>query len=195
MSPQAARQAFVDESFHESADGGFYVLAAAVFEPAAHDEVREILRGLLGGRRVRKLHWNEMDETQQRAAAKRLADVEGLYVVTVGSPVPPKRQERARAMCLRRLVTELHGAEVTHLVVESRTVALNKRDISTVTGARFALPKGTRFRIEHVAGAAEPLLWSADIVAGAVRARLEGRPTARTLLEQCIHELEVATDC
>jgi hypothetical protein len=88
------------------------------------------------------------------------------------------------ARCLQRLVTELHGAEVTHLVVESRTVALNRRDISTVIGARFALPN--HFRIEHVAGAAEPLLRSADIVAGR-RTSAIGRPTNSENAAQAVH--------
>ncbi|MGC7095873.1 hypothetical protein ACPZ19_14470 [Amycolatopsis lurida] len=103
-------QAFVDESFHEVDGAGFYVLAAAMMPAARHDEIRTLLLTLRGNRRTGKLHWNEMDSAQRLDAAKRVADIDELHVVTVGTPVPRRRQERARARCLHRLVTELHGA-------------------------------------------------------------------------------------
>jgi hypothetical protein len=72
-----ALTAFADESFQEDPVHGFYVLAAAVFPPAIHDEVRELLLELRGSRRTHKLHWNEMDPRQQEDASKCLASVEG----------------------------------------------------------------------------------------------------------------------
>lgn len=193
MSENAARVAYADESFHEAASGGFYVLAAAVFDERGHEPVRSVMRGLRGSRRTNKLHWNEMDPRQQRSAAETVAGLDGFHIVTVGSPVPRKRQERARAMCLTRLVIELHSYSVTELVIESRTAELNSRDISTVRGARFSLPKGSRFHVMHVAGSQEPLLWSADIVAGAVRAHHQGNGAYREKLERCLYEVELDT--
>lgn len=196
--PQQApvSQAFADESFHEvDGVGGFYVLAAALFKVTSFADAREAMKSLRGRRRSAKLHWNEMDELQQQTAAKAVADLDGFHVVTVGAPVPGKKQERARVRCLGQLVYELHGFGVELLVMESRTPALNRRDIRTVTGARYGLPKGTRFRIEHVKGAEEPLCWVADIVAGALRAQREGRPGLRELLDDCVYEIEVETGC
>lgn len=136
-----------------------------------------------------------MERPEQRAVVKTLAELDALHVVAVGGPVPPRRQERARAKCLHRLVVELHGYGVEHLLMEGRTERLNTRDVRTVQGARYTLPKGTQFAIEHRPGPKEPLLWAADVVAGAVRQHREGDPECRAVLEQCLYEVEVVTGC
>jgi hypothetical protein len=195
---QSPRQAFADESFHEVDQGGFYVLAAAVFDGEDHDMNRQAmvrLRAKQGGRRVNKLHWNEMNAQRRRDAVMRVADLAGFHVVAVGAPVPRRRQERARAMCLTQLVLELHSYQVHTLLMESRTETLDRRDVRTVTGARYLLPKGSRFRVEHLPGAAEPLFWVADIVAGAVRTHREGEPRYRRILEEYVYEIYVDTRC
>lgn len=188
-------QAFADESFREAELGGFYVLAAAVFEPDTEDAARDAMRLLQGKRAPLKLHWNEMNQQLRHNAVKTIADLDGFYVVAVGSPVPARRQERARAACLVQLTLELHRLGVTELHVESRTPELNQRDVNTVRGARFCLPSGSVFRIDHVLGKQEALLWAADIAAGAVRAQHEGRADYQSLLGDSLHEVAVTTDC
>jgi hypothetical protein len=194
-----ALTAFADESFQEDPVHGFYVLAAAVFPPVIHDEVRELmleLRCRLRSRRATdKLHWNHLDPYQQETAAKQVAEIEGFHVVTVGTPVPQRRQERARAACLTRLVVELHSLGVTDLVMEAREAELNRRDVRTVIGARYGLPGRPEFRISHQFGAVDPLLWAADMVAGAVRAHRLGRRAARDLLDDCLYEITIETGC
>ncbi len=96
---------------------------------------------------------------------------------------------------LSRLVDELHGYGVTILHLEARTQTLDRRDVSTAIGARFALPRGSAFRIEHTPGRDEPLLWIADIVAGAVRADREGATSARRILDDCVYEITIDTGC
>ncbi|WP_409494954.1 hypothetical protein [Amycolatopsis sp. cmx-11-12] len=93
------------------------------------------------------------------------------------------------------MVLELSAFQVETLVLESRTSTLDARDVGTVKGARFALPKGTVFRVVHQPGRDEPLLWAADIVAGAIRAAKEGRPSCRRLIEDRVYEIAVETDC
>jgi hypothetical protein len=174
--------AFADESFHEAPAGGFYVLAAAVFDSDDLDPSREImlqLRAKQGGRRVRKLHWNEMNRQRRLDAVTRVADLAGFHVVAIGTPVPHRRQEKARASCLARLVIELHGCGVETLYMESRSQVLNLRDVRTVTWARCLLSKGSGFQVKHLSGAAEPLFWVVDVVAGAVRAYRQGEHTYR----------------
>ncbi|SFS35244.1 hypothetical protein [Saccharopolyspora flava] len=188
-------EAFADESFREAEFGGFYVLAAAVFEPGAEDAARDAMHVLQGKRAPLKLHWNEMNQQLRHNAVKTIADLDGIYVVAVGSPVPARRQERARAACLVRLTLELHGLGVTELHVESRTPELDQRDVNTVRGARFCLPSGSMFRIDHIPGKREALLWAADIAAGAVRAQHEGRADYQPLLGESLHEIAVTTDC
>ncbi|WP_051173935.1 hypothetical protein [Amycolatopsis orientalis] len=142
MSPP---QAFADESFHEDIFGGFYVLAAAVLPVARHAELREVMLDVRGSRRSSKLHWYPMDHQEKLEVAKRIADFDELHVVTVGTPVRPKRQERSRAMCLQRLVVELHGVGVDTLVAEARQADLNKRDIDSVRHAGCTCPSGRLF--------------------------------------------------
>ncbi|MFI5559065.1 hypothetical protein ACIA2T_07270 [Amycolatopsis japonica] len=190
MSPP---QAFADESFHEDPSGGFYVLAAAVLPITRHAELREVMLDVRGGRRSSKLHWYPMDHQEKLDVVKRVADFDELHVVTVGTPVRPKRQERSRALCLQRLVVELHGAGVDTLVAEARQADLNKRDVDSVRHARLYLPRGTVFRVEHRFGKDEPLLWIADVVAGAVRARLTGSAAFFEPLSGCVHEIRMDT--
>lgn len=185
----------MDESFLEAAGCGFYVLAAAVFDPSAEQHARTEMLRLRGTRAISKLHWNEMDIRQRHAAARTVGMLDSMSVVTVGTPVPAKRQERARAKCLERMVTELHGWGVELLLIEARTAQLDDRDLRTVIGARYNLPKGARFRTEHRTGTAEPLFWAADIVAGAVRAERMGEPDFKAALADHLCELAVDTGC
>jgi hypothetical protein len=187
--------AWADESFEERQGGGFYIIAAAVLAPHAHAPAREAMLALRGRRRTAKSHWTEMDAKQRLEAAERVAGMEGLHLVATGAPVPAKRQERARARCLTTLVPELHGFGVEHLFIEARQPALNARDITTVMGARHSLPKGSRFRVDHIPGAEEPLLWLSDVVAGACRAEQLGDSAYREMLGQVVLDFSVATDC
>lgn len=193
------RVAFGDESFSEHATSGFYVLAAVVLAPDRCDDVREAmleLRRRLRGRRAGdKLHWNHLDSRQQQDAVKQVTALPGLYVGTIGSPVPPRRQERARAVCLGRLVVELYRLGVTQLLMEAREQDLNKRDVRTVTGTRYLLPRGSEFRIDHEFGLRDPALWAADLIAGAARAHQLGDSTYWQMLADRVLEIEVVTEC
>jgi hypothetical protein len=90
-------------------------------------------------------------------------------------------------------VVELSGMGVTAVIAESRTPTLDGRDLTTVIGARYNLPKGTPFHLAHRAGRTEPLLWVADVVAGAVRLDREGDPRAKDLLSETLLEVSVDT--
>ncbi|MGW3470884.1 hypothetical protein ACWDKQ_21060 [Saccharopolyspora sp. NPDC000995] len=193
--PEAGNQAFADESFREAEVGGYYILAAVVFETGSHDPARSAMHELRGGRDTYKLHWNEMTSQEKHNAAKTVAELEGFHVVVVGTPVPSRRQERARALCLTKLIYELHSYGVNRLLMEGRSRALNDRDVATVRGARYELPKGAVFQIEHLPGSREALLWAADIVAGAVRFSREGSDSCRELLDARLYQIDLAIDC
>ncbi|MFJ4672681.1 hypothetical protein [Kitasatospora purpeofusca] len=190
--------AWSDESFQEKESAGFYIMAAAVIEPDAAQRAREAmldLRGAGHGKRHHKLHWTEMDHRQRAEASRTIAALGGLHLVAIGSPVPPRRQERARAKCLSELVAQLHDFKVDCLYLEAREQVLNRRDVRTVTNARHALPKGSTLRIEHVHGGSEPLLWVADVVAGACRFEQLGQGEYRAALGDDVLDFEVVTGC
>ncbi|MFF4340811.1 hypothetical protein ACFY00_12855 [Kitasatospora sp. NPDC001540] len=116
-------------------------------------------------------------------------------MVTFGAPVPVRRQERARAKCLAELVSGLHGFGVDRLHVEAREPSLNERDVRTVMAARRTLPAGSAFRVEHIHGGNEPLLWIADVVAGARRFAQLGRNEHWQRFVDLAVEVDVVTDC
>lgn len=195
MTVQATRAAWSDESFQEKDSDGFYIIAAAVIESTVLDEAREAMRRLRGARATAKAHWTEMDSRQREHAAKAVAGIGELHLVAIGSPVPVRKQERARRKCLAKLVTELHSFKVGSLYMEARDPRLNAEDVKTVQHARYKLPKGTQFRIHHRSGAEEPLLWVADVVAGACRAERLGQGIYREVLGEKVMDYEVPTDC
>ena len=187
--------AYGDESFLESLIGGYYVVATALLDPQHHDHARQVMLDLRGARSTAKTHWTEMDTVERKGAAVAVAEIEGLHIVVTGTPVPPRRQERARARCLEHLVPELYGCGVGSLVMESRGRALDQRDVRAVIGARLALPRGVGFTIEHVPGREEPLLWVADVLAGAVRAGRHGDRNYRSVLADRVYDVEIETGC
>jgi hypothetical protein len=136
-----------------------------------------------------------MDDRDRRAAARLVAVQPGLHIVTVGAPVPRRKQERARSKCLTALVPELHAFSVDQLYIESREEELNKKDIRTIIEIRRTLPKGTAFRVEHVPGQVEPLLWMSDIVAGAVRAQRQGDTRYIDILGEVVLDFNIHTGC
>lgn len=184
--------AYVDESFREHDAAGFYVLAAAVFDDADTSRARQAMLELRGSRRTEKLHWSEMDRNDQLRATEVVRLLDGVHLVTVGSPVHRRGQERARRISLRRMVFELHALGVEQIYMEARQDKLDQRDVQLVRNARFDLPKGTQLRVDHERGASEPLFWIADIVAGAVRASHQGRTVYRDQLGDQVEIIAVA---
>ena len=143
-----------------------------------------------------KLHWAEMNSQQKKRAASEVAGIDSLHLVVVGAPVPPRRQERARAQCLKKLADELRELQVGELVLERRTDKLDYRDRQTLGGLRMSLPKGTAFpEYSHRPGTDVPQLWIADIIAGAVRMHRQGDSQYRDVLAERVYEINVATGC
>lgn len=96
------------------------------------------------------------------------------HVVIVAAPIEPRRQERARALCLERLAWLLDGQGVQTLTLETRPAQLMRRDLRTINALRgkHALPAG--LRVEHAQPDTEPMLWVADQVLGALGEALTG---------------------
>ncbi|MFE6697388.1 hypothetical protein [Streptomyces sp. NPDC057718] len=190
------RTAWLDESFREHESNGFYIIAGTILDPASEADARLAMRGLKGPRHTAKLHWTEMDRTERKDATQIVAAQKGLHVVSIGAPVPQRRQERARSKCLSAIATELHGFGISRLCLEARQEELNARDVRTIASVRqTVLPKGTVMRAEHIPGATEPLLWISDIVAGAVRTQRLGDSRYTDLLGETLIDFDVPTDC
>lgn len=79
--------------------------------------------------------------------------------------------------------------------MEAREQELNERDVRTVTGARFLLPRGSEFRVDHEFGLRDPALWAADLLAGVARAHQLGDSAYWEALADHVDEIKVVTDC
>jgi hypothetical protein len=182
----------MDESLRTRVDGpGTYVLAAVVCPPERCDEIRGCLRCLLRKRQPR-LHWKEETDRRRDLIAGALGSWGLPALVVVGRPMDPRKQERARRLCFAGLVDHLGTRGVSRLWIDARTPSLNRRDRQMVDALRSQrrLPHG--LRVDVARPLQEPMLWLPDIVAGAVKAGLDGRPAWRAMINESIHEVNVA---
>jgi hypothetical protein len=166
--------AFVDEAIWAPPDdAGCYVLAASVLETSGSSAARAALTELRLPRQ-RRLHWRDESTPRRRKITAAVAGLDALHPVVVGAPLDPARQERARRKCLEHLLHLLAEAGVERVVLESRTDSLNARDANLVDVLRIrhAIPPTLRVAVQRPEF--EPLLWAADVIAGAVRAAIAG---------------------
>ncbi|PZF82643.1 hypothetical protein [Jiangella anatolica] len=180
--------AYVDESIRT--DDGVYVLAAVALERVDAAAVRAAVRAL-EPRPGRRFHWRDKEPYERRDAASLLADLPVLPIVTIGAPVDPRRQERGRRHCMAALLFELAEAGVEEVWLESRNPTADRRDLHVIGGfrTRRIVPGG--LRIGHARPGDEPLLWAADIVAGAASAGAGGDAAYRELIGAKLTEHQV----
>jgi hypothetical protein len=75
------------------------------------------------------------------------------------------RSERARRLCLSRLLGELEGSGVVDVTLESRGLALDHRDRQVLTGLRRSALVSQGMRVRWCRPSGEPMLWAADCLA------------------------------
>lgn len=165
---------YLDESYVVGPDG-VYVLAALIADPA-DEVVRDRLRGLRAAGQLRP-HFSK------ESTARRVALAAGVGGLTLPSVVTVRRSgdaaERARGLCLVAMAWALAG-RVDRLVIDARQTRLNRHDATVLAGLA---PSGLRLPVTFVSGAGEPLLWAADVTAGAVFQDLaRGEPAYRAAL-------------
>lgn len=180
---------YVDESIDELT--GTYVLAAATLEQDGSRDVRDAVRAL-APRLGQWFHWKDQERDGRVKAVEFVSTLAILHTVVMGTPVA--KQERARRQCLRSLLFHLEGDGVEQVWLESRGAPADSRDISAVRAFRAQHAIGHTNRVDHAFPSAQPLLWVADIVAGAVRAAERGDDTYRAHLGTAITEHRIRLD-
>ena len=189
--PTPTLHAWVDESIHDEAAGGFYVLAATVADEAGCELIRERLQALLrrGGDR---LHWVAEPAHRRTEIAQKVALLDLAHVIVVGAPLMNVKTERARRQIMERLMYELVARDVERVWIESRTNRENSRDLHMVDALRSKKVVPADFRVDHARPSTDPMLWLPDIVAGAVRAhRMETDSVPYSSLRETITEVAV----
>jgi hypothetical protein len=162
--PRSAGTAYVDESLRVSS--GLYILAAVIVADQDADQHRAALRELLYRRQAR-LHWRDESSRRRRQLVAAVSGLDLAGVVVIAAGMTPARQERARRKCIDRLLTELVSRGIASVVFERRHRELDARDRGMVTALRRQKALPAAFAAAWQSPADEPLLWLADIAAGA----------------------------
>ncbi|MDR1186322.1 MAG: hypothetical protein LBK95_02515 [Bifidobacteriaceae bacterium] len=176
------RAAWLDESIHVSAAVPMYVLAAVIADPDACQPIRDALRRLARSPR-RRIHWRDEEAADRMKAVNLIARADVDQIVVVGTPLNPRKQERARRKCMERITyhfTVETGLETVW--VESRTESLNRADRAMFAALRGSHVLGGTLRYEFALPSFDPMLWAADVVAGAVAASYRDEPAYREVL-------------
>lgn len=177
--------AVADESIR--IEHGVYVFASCVIDDSAVSAATELMR-TLEPRPGQRFHWRDREPHERFAAAHAAAELEALHIVVVGAPIDRRRQERARRKCLETLLFHLHQAGVSQLWLESRGQAADRRDQAAVRAARARQILQYGLLVDHAQPLGRPLMWLADLVAGAISAAEGGEPAYRDLLAPMLTE-------
>ncbi|MER6173456.1 hypothetical protein [Streptosporangium sp. NPDC001681] len=167
--------AYVDESLRRRPDDcNVYAMAAVIVDSADHDDMRAALESLRLGKR-RRLHWRDESPAHRIDIAEALAKLPIEGIVAVHLHDRGVRHERARRLCLERLLYEVDAKNTTRVTVESRA-SEDRLDRSLLTSMRRSLRISLTMKVDWVLPFDEPLLWAADAVVGATTWWLDGQP-------------------
>jgi hypothetical protein len=161
--------AYVDESLRLTGAGLYLVTAAVVINDQA-EQARHRLRKVLTGRQDR-FHWNDAGERQRGRMLETIVAIGPVVMAYACSPLPT-RQDRARGLCVRSLVWDLQELDVRHVTFESRQDRNDRKDADTIERARRARAASPELTYAFSRPRAEPLLWVADALAGAISAHV-----------------------
>lgn len=200
--------AFIDESYRvpgEFRDGeiGFYEMTAVILEKSSFADLRASLRSLADGN-----FWHTTEAFKENPAAiERMVDfvVEASEwnIVSVATPIGEGNDglQAARAQVLTALAAETTRGEGPHavrgLVADNiRAVGSPTHDQETLHRARGDGKVDRHVQLRHGRQGQEPLLWTADVTAWAIRRNLavaDGRYIAPLLAAEKLTTVEAQT--
>jgi hypothetical protein len=174
--------AFIDESgSHRSLDPNTYMLAAAIYDSETSLKASAAMQSLLlPGQQ--KVHWHDEDERRRLKLVNEVAGLEGVGLIVVRNGLPGEKDERRRRLCGERMYYELQQSGVQNAVFESRGPADDRRDRTHLDSLKASKQITGSFRVDHLAGKAEPLLWVPDILCGALSQARTGNEVYLELL-------------
>ncbi len=158
-------------------------MAAVIVDSGDHDDIRATLESLRLGKSPR-LHWRDESPPRQLMIAERLSNMPVRGVVAVHLHEKETRSERARRLCLERLLVELDKAGVAVATIESRSPSQDHLDLLLLMGVRRTRTLSENIRIIWRPSHEEPLLWAADAVVGATTWWLDGQVVYFDLLAE-----------
>lgn len=93
---------------------------------------------------------------------------------------------------METLLPQLQAAGVGQVWLEARNDRLNQNDRAMVEAMRGQRLLRTEFRVDVARPLDEPMLWVSDVVAGAVKARWDGRPDWFGVMQHRVPEYLIA---
>jgi len=149
--------AFVDESIRRPI--GLYVIGCVIAPCGEYAALRETFGGP-------RFHFSRESEERQVAFLGRICD-QGLGTAAYVSR--GLHDERARGLCMKALLWDLKQTwEACELVIESRQDHNDLKDARVIGGAKRSGIADASLKYGWERPADNPLLWTADAVAGAV---------------------------
>lgn len=163
--------AVIDESSPANAAGGvtYVVAVAALFAPM---RAQSQLGGLFNADRRRAFHW-EREGSVARTRIIEIASEVGVVASAHYSHVGRRGQVQARRSMLARMAVDIANDDVDHLLIEASDAATIGRDRRVLLDT-FREVGGVPFAYDW-RSKAEPLLWIADAIAGAVGEYVVGK--------------------
>jgi hypothetical protein len=165
--------AYIDESLRRRPnDDSVYAMAAVIMNSSDYSDIRLVLESLRLGKR-RRLHWRDESPAHRLRIAETLIalPLDGLVTVCIhGRDI---RHERARRLCLERLLHELDAKRAEKVILESRYTE-DRLDRSLLTSLRRSLRISKSMDVSWSTPYDEPLLWAADAIVGATTWWLDG---------------------
>ncbi|MEV7802394.1 hypothetical protein AB0O28_05550 [Microbispora sp. NPDC088329] len=160
--------AFIDESMRRrSGDAHVHALAAVLLDEHVCADPRERLLGLRVGR-SQSIHRRDESPARQSLITELVAGMPLRAMVVVDIYPENGRAERARRLCLDRLLCELSQQKVETVCIEARDQWHDRRDRALVGALRGAGRAGRSLQAEWRRSVDEPLLWLADVLVGSV---------------------------
>jgi hypothetical protein len=166
--------AFIDESYASSSGdsaGGFYLLSAVVYEEEVLNQAR--LKNNLASKTS---HWHTTDQNDKgnQRAVHALAEAVGdqaMELVVAGLlDLRDLGLEKARQRCMANLLAYLNEKDCKLLIYERRALRSDvNSDSALVNKLRKQGLIGQNTRVIPSSPSAENLLWSADLLAWAIR--------------------------
>ena len=160
-------------------------MAAVIVDSADQDEIRLALESLRLGKK-RRLHWRDESPAHRVDIVEALVKLPLCGIVTVLLHGKDTRHERARRLCLERLLYELDVKNIAKVTVESRCIE-DRLDRGLLTSLRRSQRVSRSMEVKWAPPFDEPLLWAADAVVGATTWWLDGHTRYFAALANRIH--------
>lgn len=164
-----------DESSRPDEQGRWvYAMAFPMVRVDKAEPVRAGLRSQLPPG-AKFLHFYDLSPKDRLSVARSVAELDWEAALIVVQLTSNRRQEQTRRRILTSALPRLeHVERVTTLLLESRAKG-DRHDRRTLDRLRGSRTLGAGLMVQHVDKASDPLTWLADIVVGAILAKVARR--------------------